>query len=181
MHITVTVDQHYDWEPVPPETEVTPQDVSAGRVRPGQRAGTYDMRVQRKVDTHTFIALNEETIIATIVHAYTEHGKCGVMLTRAEAIARHLSTVVMPNWAHPKWMKGFEIHDDAGPNEAMIRRMVAPHLLADHGRAPGKNIEPSDLEEMVATYMQKADTAHHVDHLHKHFKVKQKKQDKGSP
>ena len=171
MHIVVHVRGYYDWQPVPADTEVTPQDIAANRVRPSSNGG-YNMRVQCNQDTHVTVGVSEASIIATIIHAYTENGKCGAVLTRAEAVARLLATQVMPLHAHPKWFKEIECNDDTGPDEKLFMDTITPHLDADHGRAPGKNIEPDDLDDLRAAYMTPFDADDHVDHLHKHFKVK---------
>lgn len=169
MRIVVHVSGYYSWEPVPEGVQVTKQDLDAGRAREGAH-GRYLMRVPKKGDTYNETAVAEDDIVATILHAYCEHGRCGAILTRKEAVARLLGTLVYPHHIHRKWMKHVEIHDD-GPCEKLFREMLAPHLEADHGKAPGKNVEAEDFEDLLKAYMEPATADHHADHLHAHFKL----------
>lgn len=169
MHIVVHVNKFYDWLPVPDGTDVTEADVKAGRVKPGVNGG-WTMKVPREKDSHTDVLMPEHAVIQTIIQAYCENGRCGNILTRKEAVARHLGVGVMPHHAHPKWMKNIEVEDD-GPDEALFRKMLAPHLEADHGTAGGKNIDADDLEALVEAYMETLDAHGHAKHLHGHFKI----------
>lgn len=173
MHISIHVNGYYDMHPIPTDVVVTEADLASGRVRPAAEGG-HKMRVPVKSEQDVNIVMSEADIIGTIIHAYTEHQKCGAVLTRAEAVARMLQMHIIPNHTHPKWMEQFTIHDDAGPDEALFNAMIAPHLEADHGRAPGKNIDAEDVSALLDAYMEDLDEAGHVAHMHKHFKIKPK-------
>lgn len=170
MRIVVQVSGYYDWEPIPADVKVTKADIDSQRVRPAA-GGWYTMRVPKTKDTATEIHIPEKQLIAKMVYAYCENGKCGTILTRAEAVAQFLATHVAPQHFHRKWVKSFEVHDD-GPDENLFKEHLAPHLESKHGRAPGMNVDPEDYDEMLASYMTPCDAAGHVDNLYTHFKVK---------
>ena len=48
-------------------------------------------------------------------------------------MAFYLGENVMPHQAHRTWIKGFAVHDD-GPNEKMLRTMLAQHTVAETAR-----------------------------------------------
>lgn len=186
MRIVIHVREVKSWEPVPSDVKVTPEDIAAGKVRPGAEGG-FKMAVPRKGESFVRCQLAEHTLIAQIIRAYTDKNKQAIILTRAEAVAEYLADQIVPHWTGRKHMRHIEIFDD-GPSEELFRAMIAPHLLADHGRASGKNIDAEDVEDMVKAYMTpiKGDHAehHHVEgtaqdhglgvhaHLHRHFKLK---------
>jgi hypothetical protein len=83
----------------------------------------------------------------------------------------------MPHHAHKSWMTGFEVHDD-GPDEALFtaKMTVTSQALNASGNPL---IDPLDIPELLAAYMEPFDAnlhdSHaeaHVDHMHKHFNVK---------
>jgi hypothetical protein len=170
MRIVVHVSKHYDWEQVPDDVVVTKAHYDRGLAMPGVNGG-HRMRVERTNDTHNMTLLKEADIIGMIIYAYTENNKCGVILTRHEAVAHFLTRMTYPTQVHRSHMEHFEVEDDTGPDEAAFRAALAPHLVAKHGSAPGPNIEPGDLEEMVKAYMTPMEESDHADHLHAHFKV----------
>jgi len=174
MRIVVHHAKYYDWQPVPEGVEVSKADIAARRVKPDNAGTGYLMRVpvEHPTGTHTEIQAGEHTIIGKIIQAYTENGRQGEILTRRAAVARLLQQNVLPHHTHPKWMQKVEVHDD-GPDEKLFRSLIAPHLDADHASAPGKNIEPEDVEDLVKAYLEPVDAAGHVAHLSAHFKVKE--------
>lgn len=177
MRVIAHHEKHYDWLPVPEGTTVTEEDLKAHRVRPAA-AGGFLMKVPVNLATSTEIHVSEATIIGKILHAYCDHARCGTVLTRHEALQRVLREHVLPGHAHPRWLTKFEVHDD-GPDEALFRAMLAPHLEAEHGRAPGKNVEAEDLEELVRAYTEKLDAEGHARGLHAHFKLDKNRPEKG--
>jgi hypothetical protein len=169
---------HYDWLPVPADVTVTPHDVAAGRVKPAANGG-YSMRAEITgdavaADAHNESCISEQHIINEIIRAYTDKGKQKLILTRHEAVTVIMNDLIVPHHTHRRWMKHIDVHDDGGPDEALFRASIAPHLEADHGRAPGKNIDAEDVEEMVAAYLTPMTEDDHRDHLHAHFKLKPK-------
>jgi hypothetical protein len=133
MHIAVKVSKFYDWEPVPVGVPVTPQDIASEKVKPNA-AGGYLMKVTKSPPggTVTTVQMPEEQVIAKIIHE-----KCrpegGRTLTRTEAVAFYLGENVTPHQAHRTWIKGFDVHDD-GPDEKMMRAMLAPHTVSETAR-----------------------------------------------
>lgn len=80
----------------------------------------------------------------------------------------------MPHHAERAWLSKFEVHDD-GPDEALMRSMLAPHA------ASGTHIDPEEVDKLVANYMAPASSDDHAKHLHGHFRIdKKSKQDGGS-
>lgn len=173
MRIAVRLNKFYSWEPVPAGVAVSQADISSGRVKPALD-GSYLMRVPKPADTVTEVMLPEAAVIAKIIHE-----KCrpegGRTLSRKQAVAFYLSEHVMPGEAHRTWIKDFEVHDD-GPDEALFRKMLAPHTMgapaseADPNGVP-PNIEPSEINAHVEAYMDGSDGKAHEAHLRTHFKV----------
>lgn len=151
MRIVIHVSGYFDWRKAPPGLKVTEADIKSNQVREAAD-GSYQVRVPITGKTHTTVMLPENQLIQTIIRAYCEDARCGEILTRQQAVARHLASMVVPHHTHRKWMTDIEVEDD-GPSEELFRAMIAPHLDADHGKAPGKNIEPEDVDELVEAYM----------------------------
>ena len=186
MRIDIHVRAYNDWQPVPEGLKVTEQDVASGRAKPATNGG-HVMRVPIAEETVVHAQITEAEIIAQIVHAYVDKGKQGLILTRHEAVAQHLGTSVVPHWTNRKHIKFVMVHDD-GPSEELFLATIKPHLEADHGRAPGKNIDAEDVPEMLEAYLTPFDSEDadhpHVEglakdhghgiraHVHAHFKVK---------
>jgi len=169
MRVTVQVSAYYDWERVPPDVEVTPKDVKSGRVKPAANGG-YLMRVKKVADTYTQACLSESTIIARIIHEMMPLQGC-VPHSRKDAIGQLLARNIMPDHAHPGFMKGFTVEDD-GPDEALFHSMIAPFTTATHEASGQLLIPPEAVQDLLAGYMEKVTPQEHVDHLHVKFNVK---------
>jgi hypothetical protein len=165
MRIVVHHSKFYDWDPVPEDVVVTQTDIASGKVKPAGRGGGWLMRVTKEMDTHTEIQIPESQVIAKIIHDKTRP-EGGRELTRKQAIAFYLSEHVMPHHAHRSWVSKVDVHDD-GPDEALFRAALAPHVAAE-------NIAAEDVDAHVEAYMEPATDKDHIDHLHTHFKVKGK-------
>lgn len=199
MRIVVHHKKVYDWVPVPDDVIVTKADIAAEKVKPSGSGG-YLMKVTKSEPTHTVILLPEEQVIAKIIHEKTRP-EGGRTLTRKQAVSFYLSENIMPNHAHRSWVTKIEVENDDGPNEEMVRSMLAPHVEAHadrihactakhtHSSDPSvrcavcdhvhgvdvmdvPNIDPTELEDHVSKYMETATVDDHVKHLHGHFKVK---------
>lgn len=159
MHVTVHLSGHYDWEPLPADVVPTDADINSKRVKPAMGGG-WLMRVPKKRETHTTVHMPESEIVALVIaDAVRDHAAH----TRAEAVGHYLSRLVMPHHAHRSHMRGFDVLDD-GPDEALIHSAIAPHVEAG-------NIAAEEVDEIVAAYMTPLESSHHIDHLHRHFKV----------
>ena len=171
MRVTVQVSAYYDWERVTPDVEVTPKDIKSGRVKPAANGG-YLMRVKKVADTYTQACIAELTVIARIIHEMMPAQGC-VPHTRKDAIGQLLARNIMPDHAHPSFMKGFTVEDD-GPDETLFHAMMAPYAAAIH-EASGQPLIPAEaLQDLLAGYMEKVSPQEHVDHLHAKFNVKKK-------
>ena len=131
MRVVVHVKKFYDWEPVPADVVVTPQDISSEKVKPAANGG-WLMKVTKTLATHTQVNLPEKQIVAKIIHDRTRP-EGGRTLTRKQAVAFYLSENVMPHHAHRSWVTGFEVHDD-GPDEKLAREMLKPHSISETAR-----------------------------------------------
>ncbi len=172
MRVVVQVSAHYDWERVPADVEVTPADIKSSRVKPSANGG-YTMKVVRKPEegSWTLACISEEAIVQRIIHEMMPNQGC-VPHTRVEAVGQIMARQVMPDHAHPKFMKSFVVECDDGPDEAFFRKMVTPFTTATHQASGQPLIDPDDLEPLVAKYMEKASPQDHIDHLHAKFHVK---------
>lgn len=168
MMVTIHVSSYYDWEPVPADVVVTDSDIKSGRVKPSGGGG-WLMRVTKKGDTQTTVALPEEEVINAIIGEMTRGDK--THLTRAQAVSRYLSRHVLHHHAHRNWFKHIEVDGDQ-PDEALFLAMLAPHIAAG-------NIEEEDVESLTAAYMTPATNEDHCRHLHQHFGMKTHKHSKG--
>lgn len=162
MRIVVKVSGFFEWIPVPPNVPITAQDIAAGKARPSANGTGHVMRVKIDKETETEIIVPEHLIIAQIIYAYTDKGKCGHILTRHEAAAEWVartSAIEFPR----KAIKSFEIHDD-GPSEELMREKLKVQVEASHERAMGSNIDEEDVEDILDAYMAPAehDEEHHV-------------------
>jgi hypothetical protein len=170
MRVVVQVSAHYDWEKIPSDVDVKPADIKSGRVKPAANGG-YTMKVTRKRDTTTLVGLSEETIIQRIIHEMMPN-QGGVPHSRVEAVGQIMARQVMGDHAHPKFMKGFIVETDDGPDEALFRKLVTPFTVTLHDASGEPLIAPEDLEPLVAKYMEKTTPQDHVNHLHDKFHVK---------
>ena len=171
MRVTIAVSAFYDWAPVPADVEVTPKDIASGRVKPNRSGQGFDMRLTRKKDTHTDIAIAESTIIARIIHELMPQNG-GRSLSRKEAVANLLAINVMPHHAHPKFFKGIVVDIDDGPDEEQFRASLDPYTKAIHQTSGYPLVDPEEVESIVKKYMEGADAKAHQDHLCAHFNVK---------
>ncbi len=142
MQIVVHVSGFYNWLPVPTGVEVTEADKLAKRVKP-DASGGWLMRVPQKNDSHTDIRLPESQLIAQIV---SSHVRDHETLTRAQAASHYVLRHVLPHHAHKAWAKRAEVHD-SGPDEALLRSVIAEHVVAG-------NIQAEDVEDIVTAYLQ---------------------------
>lgn len=168
MRITVHLNRYYDWDPVPDGVQVTEADLASKRAKPANGGG-YLMRVAKDAPvgaTHTTVMLPEHELCAMIIaDAIRDHRTDH---TRSSAVANYLARHTMPHHAHRSWIEAIEVEDDA-PDEALIRKMLKPHVDAGH-------IEVDDIEAILKSYLTPLDNDGHADHLHAHFGVK-----KGTP
>ena len=150
MRVVVHVKKFYDWEPVPGDVVVTQADINAERVKPAANDGGWLMKVTKTIKSHTQVNLPEEQIIAKIIHDRTRP-EGGRVLTRKQAVAFYLSENVMPHHAHRSWISGVEVHDD-GPDEKLIRAMLAPHVISEASRvAACMSAQTHKYTQMVPT------------------------------
>lgn len=173
MRIVVHVNSFYDWERVPDGVEVTDKDLALGRAKKDQH-GNFVMRVIRRGDTHTTIAMPENQLIAEIVdHFIHKH----VALTRGEAAAMHVARVMVDH-AHRKWMMHFEFQDD-GPDEVLFRQVLEAHAnpATTHPETglplvdPRPTISEEDIPDLVDAYLTPVTHEEHAEHHHAHFRV----------
>ncbi len=169
MRVTVQVSAYYDWERVPADVEVTPKDIKAGRVKPAANGG-HLMRVKKSADTYTQCQIAEHTIIARIIHEMMPAQGC-VPHSRKEAVAQILARNVMPDHAHPTFIRGFEVEDD-GPDEKLFLELIEPYTKATHDASGQPLIPPESVQDLLGRYMEKVPPQEHVDHLHAKFNVK---------
>jgi hypothetical protein len=128
------------------------------------------MRVTRKVASENTTLISEETIIQRIIHEMMPNQGC-VPHSRKEAIGQIMARQVMPDQAHPKFMAGFEVHDD-GPDEKLFMTLVTPFTKITHDRSGQPLIAPEDLATLREKYLEKTTIQDHIDHLHAKFSVK---------
>jgi hypothetical protein len=169
MRIVVHHSKFFDWEPVPADVKVTAADLAAGKAKPMFRGEGYLMKVTKDApdgSTFTEVQISEAQICAKIIH-----DKCrpegGRMLTRKEAVAMYLSEHTLPQHTERAWLTKVEVEDD-GPNEALMREMLAPHAES------ATHIEPEEVDALVANYMQSATADDHVKNLRGHFRIDKK-------
>ncbi len=154
MRIVIHHTKFYDWEPVPRNTLVTPNDIASRKVK-ADGSGWWLMPITKAPEggTHTQVNLPEEQVIAKIIDDKTRPAG-GRTLTRKEAVAMYMSEHILPSHSHRAWLTGVEVHDD-GPDEAMARAMLLPHTVAEtsrvnacknsgkHAYAKGKEKDPN--------------------------------------
>ena len=100
MRAVLHVSKFYSWEPIPPDTKVTPADISSERVRVAANGG-YAMRVTRQQASHTTVLMPEADVVGKIIHERTRPSG-GRVLTRKQAIAFALGEDVLPpGWPVP--------------------------------------------------------------------------------
>lgn len=161
MIVVAHVTKHYDWEPVPQGVTVTQKDLAAGKAKPAID-GRMLMRVKRDRETHVMVTLPEHEIIAEVVHGAVRDK---VQHTRSQAVALYLSRRVMEHFAHPTWMRSFEVSGD-GPDEALLRATLVRYT--DAGL-----IEDESVEDLVEAYMTEHTNEDVASHLVAHFGVKE--------
>ncbi len=172
MRVVVHHTKFIEWEPVPADVVVTQADQDAGRVKPNGRGG-WLMRVVKtaKDGTHTTVHVSEETLIEKIVHekARLDGGRT---FTRKQALEALLRENCFPHTLVPTTISKIEIHDDQHEmSEERFRAILAAKNVV-HARTGLPIIHPDDHDEHVAAYLEKADAAAHVAHLHASFRVK---------
>lgn len=157
MRIVVHHKKNYDWMPVPDDVKKSGPDwdsaVKSGKVKPST-GGAWIMQVVREFDNYTTVTIPEAQLVAKIIHEKTRP-EGGRTLTRKQAVAFLLSENVLPHHAHRSWLTKFEVEDD-GPNEALFRAMMAPHLVAP--RAAVKACAAHKYESGVCS------SCNHVEH-----------------
>jgi hypothetical protein len=170
MRVIAHLIKFTDWEPVPSDVKVTPQDIAAGKVMP-DRNGGYRMKVVKTMNTFREMHIAEHDIVGKIIHEKTDIRRAGRVFSRKEAVAHLLMDNLLEDYDW-SWITKFEVHDD-GPDEKLARGLFSPHTSADHGRRRGqKNIDPASLEAHVAKYLESATAADHAAFLTAHFGVK---------
>lgn len=159
MQIVVHISSFYDWQPVPPDVEVSPEDIAAKLVKPSSTGG-WMMRVERQAATHTHVAVPEHEIATTIIgDAIREH----TALTRAKAAAVYLARHVMPHHAHRSAIQRFEVEvDDAAPDA--FAAQLAVHVAAGH-------VPQADVADLIAAYAAPTTSAGVIAALCDHFRV----------
>lgn len=170
MRVLVHVSAFYDWKPVPEDVKVTQADVKAGRVKPAATGG-FLMKVTQKTQSYTTVCISEETVIQRIIHELMPAQGC-VLHSRKEAIGQILARNVMPDQAHPKFMLGFEVESDSGPDEELFHKLVSPFTTVVHEASGQVLISEEDMEAALTKYLEKATVQDHIDHLHTKFNVK---------
>jgi hypothetical protein len=170
MRVVAQVKSFYDWESVPSDVVVTPQDIKAGRVKPAMNSG-YLMRVTKKTPSETTVCISEETIVQRIIHEMMPNQGC-VPHSRKEAVGQILARQVMPEHAHPKFITQFRVDTDDGPDEKLFMSLVEPFTKVMHDKSGQPGISPDDLETLRVMYMEPTTPKDHVDHLHAKFNVK---------
>jgi hypothetical protein len=175
MRVVVHHHSYYDWEPVPPDVRVTPEDLASGHAKPDARGMGFLMRVTKKAPpegTHTLVTVREDDIIHKMMHnLHPAQGR--VTVTRREALAQLLVSQVMPNHAHPKHITDFEVEDD-GPNEELFHQIVEPFLTIQRGGTNEMVLDEEDFDDLLDKYMETASPKEHVEHLHVKFGTKRK-------
>ena len=131
MRAVLHVSKFYSWEPIPPDTKVTPADISSERVRVAANGG-YAMRVTRQQASHTTVLMPEADVVGKIIHERTRPSG-GRVLTRKQAIAFALGEDVLPHHAKKEWITKIEVHDD-GPDEKLARALFVPHAVSEASR-----------------------------------------------
>lgn len=172
MRVVVHVSAFYNWEPIPADVKVTEADIKSGRVKPAADGG-MTMRVTRKQASHTTVLVPEHEIIARALFELVPRPglrKLGAV-NRREALAELLDANIMPEHAHPKHFLGFEVENDDGPDEAAFRAELARIGEATHHITGEPLVDPSEVEAIVAKYLEPVTHAEHVNHLHARFKV----------
>lgn len=163
MQITIHVTGFFEWETVPKDVDCESKEflraVKNGKAKPATGGG-WLMRVEKKCDTHTSVNVSEDDIIQVIVQEMTRGDR--KPMNRKEALARLLSRHVLPHHVHKSKMQEILVENDAGPDEAAFRKVLATHVDAG-------NLEEQDVEELVAQYMKPSGNDEHVQHLSAHF------------
>lgn len=124
MHITLDVDGHYDWEPVPKGTKVTDEDHKKLRVKE-MHDGSLHMRVHRMRKTHVDVAMGEDQIIDLIGYSAVKGGH----RSRGQVVASMLTEHTLPHHAKPQHITGVAVHDD-GPRPELMKSWAARALAA---------------------------------------------------
>ena len=160
MRIVVHHSTRYEFHPVPPGIAVEEDDKLSGRAKPDASGTGWLMRVPVVADTETTVCLSE----ATLIHEMFHDARRSMFLSRKAAAGHFLHDHMRKHHSHPRWVTKIEVHDD-GPDEALARAILTPHVAAD-------TIDAADLEAHIAAYLEPADAAAHVAHMSGRFKVK---------
>ena len=139
MRITILVSGHFDWVPLPANTEVTQADVAALRVKQ-DTADAWKMRVERKVATHLDIGIHE----ATIARIFASYERLGREPTRADIVVQEIKAT-LPHHASKKHLVGIYVHDDG-----------ASELMA-HDALVAAEVPAEQIDGAIARYAKKMD------------------------
>ena len=178
MRIITHLSKYYDLRPIPADVRLSPEDIqtglAAGLLQPGQD-GALRMRITVPVPTYNTTHLAESTIVAKIIHEKTDRSRLRRTLSRKEAVALCLSEHILPKICDVEWVERVEVHDD-GPDEGLLRSMLAPHTTAVNPRTQRPNIHPDTVDAHAAAYTEPATPDDHVAHIHSHIGISGKKQ-----
>jgi hypothetical protein len=172
MRVHLYLSKFYNWDPVPHDVVVSPDDIASGKVMP-DRNGGYRARVVKIPPGGTVrtCQITEAAIVSKIIHEKTDIRRAGRTFTRKEAVAHFIMDHLLEGEAEWGWITKIEVEDD-GPNEALARSMLDPHTKAEHSRRGGPSIDPGHVDGHLAAYLEPVDAAGHAAHLHGHFGVK---------
>jgi hypothetical protein len=171
MHVVIHLSKFYDWQPVPRDVAVTPEDIAAGKVMP-DRSGGFRARVLREPPGGTEMTcyITEADVVGKIIHEKTDVRRAGRTFSRRQAVAHIIQDHLLEGVAEWSWIKKVEVHDD-GPDKDLALTMLEPHTKARHGRRNGMNIAASDVAAHMKAYLEPTQAEDHVAHLHQHFGV----------
>lgn len=172
MHVVLHLTKFYDWEPIPRDVTVTPQDIASGKVKPGRDGGMMArvVKVPAGGTTPLTCSINEATLIAKIVQEKADPKRAGRTFSRKQAVAHLIQEDILPSQAEWEWVASIEVHDD-GPDAALMASTLASHAQTPHGRRAGMIIPLEHVDEHHRVYAEPADSAAHAAHLRQHFGV----------
>jgi hypothetical protein len=141
MRISVDVNGYYDWQPAPPGTQITEDDVKALRVKDMLNGG-WHVRVPVKCETlsHHDVSIHEEQVCRRI--AALE--KTGKTASRESVVVEELQSSFRHH-LHRNHMEKINVHDD-GPSEELMRAALAEF-----------EVPPERWDEVLTHYLDDAD------------------------
>ncbi len=173
MRVVVHLSRWYDWEPLPPEVKVTPDEpesdfakaVAAGLVKPSF-GGKWTMRVERDGPTHRLIVPPESQLTAEMIDSRV--GPRKQIISRREAVG-HCVARCLDGHAREEWITGFEVEDLRAPEE--IHGVAHAHLwrFVEAGK-----LDADHKDRCHAVYTTPATSVDIVGHLHARFNVPRK-------